>query len=258
MNVLACQRWRDRVGSYRPAGETIRTADYEVMPIAMAEAKTFVVKHHYSKSYPACRFRFGLFTRGILVGVAVFSMPMAPQVLTRVFPGDPRDSVELGRFVLLDEVPANGETWFKARCRELLKREGLRGIVAFSDDIPRTCADGAIIFAGHIGSIYQASNAIFLGRGSAGTLRLFDDGSVFSARTISKIRNRERGFEYSCRQLIDRGAPEPDRDLREWLNEWLPRLTRKLRHPGSLKYAWALDRSTKLPISQAYPKRDSQ
>lgn len=220
----------------------------------MLEAKTFVIQHHYSGSYPACRFRFGLFTKGALVGVAVFSNPMAPQVLTNVFPGDPMDSVELGRFVLLDSVPANGESWFKARCRELLKREGLRGIVAFSDDIPRTRADGGVIFIGHLGVIYQASNAIFLGRGSAGTLRLFDDGTVFNARSISKIRNHERGWEYATELLVQHGAPTPGPDVKAWLEEWLPRLTRKLRHPGSLKYAWALDRGSRLPKSQPYPK----
>jgi hypothetical protein len=252
---IFCQRWRARRDSYRPAGETINTTCYEVAPIDMRTAKTFVITHHYSQSYPACRFRFGLFTRGELVGVAVFSMPMARQVLTNVFPGDPLDSVELGRFVLLDNVPANGETWFKARCRTLLKNEGIRGIIAFSDDIPRTRFDGSLLFRGHVGTIYQASNAVYLGRGSRGTLRLFDDGTVFSARTISKIRNQERGWEYSCRQLIERGADQPRGDLRVWLAEWLPRLTRPLRHPGNLKYAWALDRSTRLPVSRPYPKR---
>lgn len=252
---LLCQRWHARQDSYRPAGETIRTSDYDVTPISMAEAKKFVIQHHYSSSYPACRFRFGLFTKGALVGAAVFSNPMAPQVLTNVFPGDPQDSAELGRFVLLDSVPANGESWFKARCRELLKREGLCGIIAFSDDVPRTRADGSVLFAGHLGIIYQASNAIFLGRGSAGTLRLFDDGTVFSARSISKIRNHERGWEYSTELLVQRGAPQPGIEPKAWLEEWLPKLTRKLRHPGSLKYAWSLSRSIRLPISQPYPKR---
>ena len=47
----------------------------------------------------------------VLQGVAVFSHPCNDRVLTSVFPGRATDSVELGRFVLLDEVPGNGETW---------------------------------------------------------------------------------------------------------------------------------------------------
>jgi hypothetical protein len=33
----------------------------------------------------------------------------------------------LGRIVLLDEVPGNGETWFVARCFELLRAGRCRG-----------------------------------------------------------------------------------------------------------------------------------
>jgi len=257
--TLFCQRWRENRATYRPAGEPINTARYEVAPIDMRTAKAFVLDHHYSQSYPSCRFRYGLFTSDSLVGVAVFSTPMAPKVLTNIFPGNPLESVELGRFVLLDMVPANGETWFKARCRELLKLEGLRGIIAFSDDTPRTTPEGQVIFAGHLGTIYQASNAVFLGRGTPRTLRLFPDGKVMSDRAISKIRKRERGWGYASQILVKAGAAEPTSDtprfLAAWLERWLPRLTRPLRHPGNLKYAWSLDRRTKLPATLTYPKR---
>ena len=81
-----------------------------------------MLAHHYSLSYPSARVRFGLFTRGCLVGVAVFSHPCNDRVLTSVFPLSPLESVELGRFVLLDSVPANGESWFLARTFECLAR----------------------------------------------------------------------------------------------------------------------------------------
>lgn len=253
--TIQCQRWRDGRDSYRPAGETIRPADYEVHPITMTEAKSFVLQHHYSGSYPSCRYRFGLFNQTELQGVAVFSTPMAPAVLTNVFPGDFRNSVELGRFVLLDEVPANGETWFKARCRAALKREGLAGIIAFSDDTPRETAEGQITFAGHLGTIYQASNAVYLGRGRARTLRILPDGQVLSERTISKIRNSDKGWLYASAILMRYGADKPNGDLAAWLAHWIPLLTRPLKHPGNHKYAWSLDRAVKLPDSLPYPKR---
>ena len=102
-----------------------------------ATAKAFVREHHYSGSYPAARWRFGLFRRGVLQGVAVFSHPCNDRVLTSIFPGPATGSVELGRFVLLDEVPGNGETWFLGRCFARLRREGLAGVVAFSDPCRR-------------------------------------------------------------------------------------------------------------------------
>ena len=106
------QRWRLGLAAYRPPDEPIRTADYDVAELTDDTlAKGFVVRHHYSGSYPAARWRFGLFRQGVLQGVAVFSHPCSDRVLTSVFPGRATHSVELGRFVLLDEVPGNGETW---------------------------------------------------------------------------------------------------------------------------------------------------
>jgi hypothetical protein len=94
-----CQRWRARRDSYRPAGEAFAPRLHEVAPIADdGTAKRFVEAHHYSGSYPAARYRFGLYREGALAGVAVFSQPCSDKVLTAVFPGDPLVSVELGRF----------------------------------------------------------------------------------------------------------------------------------------------------------------
>lgn len=106
------QRWRLRRDSYRPAGEPINPRLYEVAEVAGdREPKAFILTHHYSASYPSARFRFGLYSGGSLVGVALLSHPCNDRVLTSVFPLNASDSVELGRFVLLDTVPANGESW---------------------------------------------------------------------------------------------------------------------------------------------------
>jgi hypothetical protein len=254
-----CQRWRERRDSYRPAGEVITPRHYEVAELRSdAEAKAFVLEHHYSASYPAARFRFGLYWGGLLVGVAVFSHPLRDEVLTSIFPGKATDSVELGRFVLSDLVPGNGESWFLARCFDLL-RGRVRGVVSFSDPFPRSTVDGRPIFAGHIGTIYQASNACYLGTGPRRTLRLLPDGRVFSNRAIQKIRSRERGWEYASAILEASGAPRCGEDPRAWLQAWLPRLTRAIRHPGHHRYAFPLWRPGRrlLPPSLPYPKKEA-
>lgn len=256
--IAVNQRWRYRRDSYRPAGEVIATRRYEVAALAADnEAKRFVERHHYSASYPAARFRFGLFERGELVGVAVFSVPCRADVLTGLFGGELVESVELGRFVLLDRVPGNGETWFLARCFEQLRLDDLRGVLSFSDPMPRATAEGATVFGGHIGTIYQAHNARYLGQGARRTIRLLPDGRVFSARAISKIRAGERGWHHCAAVLEGFGASAPDPERRaEWLALWLPRLTRAVRHPGNHKYAWSFRRSVArlLPPPFAYPK----
>lgn len=257
--IGVAQRWLGGRACYRPAGETINAREYDVAEIAEADAKAFVTEHHYSRTYPAARFRHGLYRRGELVGVSVFSHPCRDQVLTRVFPGPARAAVELGRFVLLDEVPGNGETWFLARCFDLLRAATIRGVVSFSDPVPRTAADGRLVFPGHIGTIYQAHNATYTGRGAAGVLHILPDGRAFSRRALQKIRNLESGWVYAARQLEAAGAAPVPSDVDAvpaWLAASLPRVTRRLRHPGNHRYAWPLDRRQAVALERsAYPKQ---
>lgn len=196
--------------------------------------------HHYSGSYPAARFRFGLYRGAKLVGAAVFSHPVNDKALA-VFPGEPFESVELGRLVLLDEVPANGESWFVARCFEALRHYGLMGVLSMSDPVQRATAEGALVFPRHVEGVYQALNALYLGA-TKRTLHLLPDGTVFSARAAQKVRAQERGWKYAVAQLVAAGAPKPKDNVRAWLAEWLPRVTRPLRHPGNFRYAWTLRR----------------
>lgn len=250
------QRWRDGRASYRPIGEILDPRAYDVEAIAGdALARDFVERQHYSGTYPAARERFGLYRGPHLVGVAVFSQPVNALTLA-VLPGTAAESVELGRFVLLDEVPSNGESWFLARCFELLKRACYTGIVSFSDPFPRQTAAGTTVFGGHVGTIYQASNAIYLGRAAANSLRLLPDGRTLSKRAISKVRAGERGWRYVVAQLVEAGAPPLDGDLRAWLPRALAAATRGVRHPGNHKYAWTLSRRDRrhLPASLPYPK----
>jgi hypothetical protein len=228
-----------------------------VAPVTTAEAKAFVVAHHYSGTYPADRFRFGLFRRGGLVGVAVFSHPASNRVLTNVFPGRPTDSTELGRLVLLDEVPGNGESWMVARCLRVLGRQGIRGVVSFSDPVPRTTTDGRVVMPGHVGTVYQALGAAVLGRSKPRTIRVLPDGTTFSERAMSKVRRREVGWQYAVQQLVGFGAEPlgPDEDAALWLRRWCGRLTRPLRHPGNHRYAWALAGPRLEADPGKYPKR---
>ena len=240
-----CQRWRSRRSSYVVPDTRIDPRLFEVAAIDHEAALAFVLEHHYSGRYSSARARFGLFRRDALVGVAVFSVGGGPEVLS-ILPCDA--AVELGRFVLLDGVEANGETYFLARC--FVRRGGFGGVVSFSDDIPRTTLAGDIVFKGHLGIIYQAHNALYTGRGAVRTKYLLPDGQEFSARAAQKIRARERGWRGAAKPLVAAGAPplgELD-DSRAWLRIWLPRVARPLRHPGCHRYIWPLDRATRLAL----------
>ncbi len=131
---MKVQRWRKQRARYRPAGEPIDPSRYAVDVIEGDKpARAFVQAHHYSGTYPAARARVGLYRGLELVGVAVFSVPCNSRTIPASAPDlAALEGVELGRFVLLDDVPANGETWFL------------------------------------VGTIYQAFNGMYLGRAPGG------------------------------------------------------------------------------------------
>jgi len=229
-----------------------------------ATPRAFVQQHHYSGSYPAARERFGLYHKGQLAGVAVFSHPTNNKVLTNTFvqlPG--KAAVELGRLVLLDEIGANAESYFVARCFEQLRARGYRGVVSFSDPIARTSATGHTVMPGHVGTVYQALNARYLGLATGRTLHILPDGTNLSARTLQKVRGAESGWLGAVASLgakfgVEQLPGHATRDERlAWLRGHVMPLTRTLRHPGNHKYVWALDRRVQLSPATiySYPKK---
>ena len=264
--IDVCQRWTERRASYRPAREVVSTSSLDVTTVPREVAKAFVEQHHYSASFPApakdaC---FALHLRGELAGIAAFTRPFTPEVITNAFPLFERatDGVELGRVVLLDEVGANAETWFLARCFEQI-RARFRGVVSFSDPHPRYTLDGDTVMPGHVGTIYQAFNARYLGISDRKTIRLLPDGTEFSNYSSGKIRRKLRGWRAAVAELEAWGAEPlaedaPDRERIEWLERYRDVLTRPVRHPGNHRYTWLLD-----PVrgeitygpERAYPKR---
>lgn len=226
---------------YRPVGEPIDTRLYTVEAILEDDAKNFILQHHYSGSYPNARRRYGLFWGPLLVGVAVFSHPVNEAIFAP-FPGERGQCLELGRLVLLDRVPSNAESWFIARCFDLLRREEMLGVVSFSDPVPRETAAGLLITPGHVGTIYQATNAIYTGKSKARPCLLLPDGTMFHERSIAKIRARDSRWESAAKPLVLAGAVplHPDEDAAAWVKRWATELCRPLVHGGNHRYYFPL------------------
>lgn len=269
MQLTLCQRWRNHDHSWRHTSEGgFNPSRFDVALVDEdAPVKAFVEQHHYSRSYPAARLRAGLYERGELVGVAVFGIPMQARVLTAAFPGlQPyAESLELARFVLLDHVPANAESWFLAQTFREIADQGVRGVVAFSDPVPRHAHDGTVVMPGHVGTIYQASNGLYAAeRSTPRTIWLGPDGRVLSARAAAKVRGLERGHEYVERQLVDWGAtPRDGQPPAEWLQRALVEAgVRRVRHPGNHRYLFRVgsrrerSRVAVAVTSAPYPKKE--
>ena len=252
-----CLRWRCTRASYRPAGEVFNTRRAEVVVLDEVDARRFVQEHHYSHSYPAARFRAGIMVkpengRDYLGGVAVFSVPMTQHVVPATLGLPPANGVELGRFVLLDSLEANAETWFLGRAFRLLRTQlpEVKGVVAYCDPLPRFNDKGELVKRSHTGTIYRAHNATYRGQGKSRTLWLLPNGHVASERALSKLRTGDCGAEYAARQLLEQGAARQRRN--ETASDWVQRLKRTgflrpLAHPGNHRFAWRLDRK---PMSE--------
>ncbi|WP_199523792.1 hypothetical protein [Micromonospora craterilacus] len=228
-----CQRTTAGRHSWRHTSEGgFDPRRYKVERIKPAQARAFILAHHYLSSYPSVKLPYGLIEGNRLAGVATLGTPTNAKVITNPLPSlDLRTGADLSRLVLLDEVLANAESRF---IRLLLRdafNEGVRGVVAFADGVPRPDAG----MPGHVGIIYQASNADYCGRATAGPLTVLPNGTVLTRRTLQKVRAGERGAGGVVRRLVAAGADAPDNPQGD--APWLRRSLRKVRavnlpHPG--------------------------
>lgn len=271
-----CQRWRNKSESYRPAGETIQVQQdgyfAEIVPFKIG--KQFVQEHHYSGTYPSTRLQIGLYRDGDdggheLCGVAAFGVPMSNAVFARyIDEATIYDSIELSRFVLLDDVPANGETWFLSQ--SFGKSGGILGeslpdissVLAFSDPVKRTTTLGETVMPGHIGTIYQAHNGQYLGRSHPKRMVLTANGKSVNQRMLSKLRNAESGQDYARKWCETHTGlvQHAEESNRAYIERMIAEL-RTLKHPGNHAYAWAVgnrkvrkDTETRFKPSRDYPK----
>jgi hypothetical protein len=107
---------------------------------------------------------YGLFKNNELIGVCAFATPSSENVCSSVFGKEFKRSVtELHRLVLLDWVPKNSESWFIVRALKALKKDRpyYNAVLSFADTTE-----------GHIGIIYQATNAMYCGTSGKATFYL--------------------------------------------------------------------------------------
>ena len=249
MTTTRSQRWRERREAWRRTGETIDPRRFGVEVLDREVARAFVERHHYAGTFVAARLSVGLFrSRGAfwapeLVGVAAFSVGPQPAAIPRWTGRPASEGVELGRLVLLDDVEANGETWFLSRAFGVLAVElpEVRAVLSYSDPVPRSTLDGRVVTPGHVGEVYQAFGGRYVGRSGSRLLHLDAEGRALSPRSLSKVRLGERGASAAYDDLVARGAPRirPGEAPAAWVERVLREGPfRPVRHPGNHAYVW--------------------
>lgn len=156
-------------------------------------AKNFVIEHHYSHGIHNGPMTWGLYDADELVGVIAFATPASENVRSSVLGPELKGSVtELHRLVLLDKVPRNSESWFIVRGLRALKEERpkYKAVLSFADATE-----------GHLGIIYQATNAIY--SGVSGKSRFYRDSD-------GRLRHpRQNGVNITLDEAAKRGwVPE--------------------------------------------------
>lgn len=252
-------RWRERRTTWRPEAEDFDRRKFGVEIIGKGEALDFVTRHHYSRSLPPTSIRVGLFRSRTffapeLVGVATLGGGASQAIVPHWCPNlVAADGMFLSRFVLLDEVEYNAETFFLKRVFKALRatRPAVRVVISYSDPVPRRDEGGVLTMPGHIGRIYQIKGASYRDRTEPEKKWLDERGCLLDGRSLSKVRALDRdnpakskGGESYARHLVALGAPP--RRIGEAFTAWLERVTeggegpfRAMRHPGNHVYLFS-------------------
>lgn len=124
-------------------------AHMKARPINPSAAAALAVEHHYLHRRPPISFAFGLYYRGMIVGVCTFGTPASRQLQKSASPSDPALVIELNRLWVAEVMPRNSESWFVSRCLRMLPP---RIVVSYADTREQ-----------HYGYIYRALNFRYAG-----------------------------------------------------------------------------------------------
>lgn len=195
-----------------------------VAPIDIPTASEFITQRHYLGRPGAASFAFGLWDGTTLAGVCTYGTIISKNAAAICGERWADTVLELTRLVLLDETPKNSESYFIGQTFKWLN--GPRVLLSYADTN-----------AGHVGTIYQATNWLYTGASTKGGY-VTADGEQMHARTVSDAR---------------KGVSAADLDLR-W--QPCPPKHRYVNFIGSKTEKRAMRRELRWPVLD-YPARDA-
>ena len=149
--------------------------DLNIAPISQIDAKEILIPNHYLHSFPGgTKLSFGVYLDARLLGALTFGVgPYLGYKLVK--DASPDDVVTLTRLWLSDGLPKNSESRvIGIVLRSLRKETSLKFVLAYSDPA-----------AGHVGTIYQATNWLYTGLSSATPLYDIGDGIIHHSRSLA-------------------------------------------------------------------------
>lgn len=187
-----------------------------IRPVPIAVARKLFERHHYLHSLPGgTHFTFGAFYEERLSGAISFGCGSFNA--HRLFEGATRDDVvTLTRLWLSDALGKNAESRvISVSLRALKRHTTLKAVVSYADPVQE-----------HRGTIYQATNWLYLGQTDPTNLLDFGDGRLRHSRTVGSLLGT-----HSLSHLRDRGVkvnavPQPGKHRYVYLLDpcWASRL----------------------------------
>ena len=180
-----------------------------VKKISNEIAKDLIVRHHYTRKWTIAELCLGIYDKNItmehfdepkLLGAIVFGPTAGANVARSVSKElTVKNLWELKRLWVNDCLPKNTESWFIAQSINYIKQNyiNIKCLISYADPD-----------AGHIGTIYQATNWIYQNierqKGTSGYIVSFDGGKKWEhSRTLF---NKYGTFNYD--KLIEQ-LPRP-------------------------------------------------
>lgn len=147
--------------------EPIHVRDTIVGPASTADVTEFCRRYHYTNTGGNMTWRWGLWHGVTMLGVVAYNLP-APDVCRSVFGPEHVDRVwHMGRLAMADSAPPNSES--------RLIGGSLRAISAERPEVWAVLTYAATD-AGHIGYVYQATNALYTGEAGQHPYFIDQDG----------------------------------------------------------------------------------
>lgn len=227
------------------------------------ETVDFIAKNHYTGSVRFARLTVGLFNEDEeLCGVIMYASPAQAATIPCYLGIEQKYGVELSRLILKEGLGRNSASWFISQANKFLKLEMpfIKGIVTYADPFTLTDCIGNVTKTGHLGHVYQATNATYLGKTTPKYILVDKSGVVFNQRGLSKITcpKQGRGVERHVRKVLGIARRKETVDVKVWLNDSITEAIsngtlRKIKHPGLHVYGYDLGGVT-FKQSLPYPK----
>ena len=162
--------------------------DLTVGKASQSDVHEFCRRWHYSNTGGNMSWNYGLWDGFVLVGVVSYNLPTMDTCESFFGPENWAWVAHMGRLVCAEELPRNSESHLIAGSLRALKRDvpNFRAVVTY-----------ASIGAGHIGYVYQATNALYTGQTAPRSYYEDQSGQMRSTKQgqyVSHAAARERGW----------------------------------------------------------------